>query len=270
MPEQEKFQLAGNAAQLYEAHKVAAIFRPLAEATLERVALGSDERLLDVACGTGILARLAAARLGPGAAVVGIDLNTAMIEVARAEMPAAGAKVTWHQGDVCALPFPDAAFDVAFCQQGLQFFPDKPGALREIRRVLAPNGRIALTVWRSVNPYFAALAAALKRHVSAALGVRALAPFDYRNADVIRSHLIEAGFKDIDIQGLVVTRRLGPAATAVPQEIASTPFAQEMATLDEDKRGQMIDDIAQAIEAYRAGEGFAIPQESHLVQARSG
>ena len=122
------------------------VFRPLAEATLRHVNVHEGARVIDVACGTGIVARLLAEKVGKSGTVVGIDLNAAMIEVARWHTSGADVAVAWRQGDVVALPVPDARFDMAFCQQGLQFFPDKLAALKEIRRVLALGGSIVLTV----------------------------------------------------------------------------------------------------------------------------
>ena len=100
--------------------------------------------MLDVACGTGIVARLAAQQVGTTGLVTGVDLNPGMLEVARAHTPTSGAAVDWREGDAGALPCDDASYDVVLCQQGLQFFPDQPRALREMHRVLVSGGRLAL------------------------------------------------------------------------------------------------------------------------------
>ncbi len=132
MPEQERFQLQGDAPQIYEEYKVHVVFRPLVEATLRHVNVREGARVIDVACGTGIVARLLAEKVGKSGTVVGIDLNAGMIEVAQRHSSGAEVAVAWRQGDVVALPVPDTRFDMAFCQQGLQFFPDKLAALKEI------------------------------------------------------------------------------------------------------------------------------------------
>ena len=106
---------------------------------VDRAALQPGERVLDVACGTGVVARVAAERVGSTGRVAALDVNSGMLAVARSLPAVTGAPVEWHEGSALALPFPDAAFDVAFCQLGLQFFPDRPKALREIRRVLVPD-----------------------------------------------------------------------------------------------------------------------------------
>jgi ubiquinone/menaquinone biosynthesis C-methylase UbiE len=139
----------GSAPEVYERHLVPAIFGPWAEDLLAFALPKPAERVLDLACGTGVVARLAAQRVGPSGSIVGIDLNPGMLAVARSVTAPHGAQIEWRESNVNALPFHDATFDVALCQQGLQFFPDRSAALREVRRVLVPRGRIALSVWRS-------------------------------------------------------------------------------------------------------------------------
>ena len=99
--------------------------------------------MLDVACGTGTVARLAAARVGSAGAVTGVDLTPGMLAVAR-RIEAEGAPIDWQEASADRLPLPDASADVALCSLGLQFFPDRPAALREMRRVLIPGGRLAV------------------------------------------------------------------------------------------------------------------------------
>jgi SAM-dependent methyltransferase len=134
----------GSAAETYERYMVPAIFGPWAEDLLALAMPTPGERVLDVACGTGVVARLVAQRVAPTGTVVGFDLNPGMLAVARTLPLPQGAKIEWREGNVSAMPFPDASFDLTLCQQGLQFFPDRSAALREMRRVLAPRGRLAL------------------------------------------------------------------------------------------------------------------------------
>src|SRR4051794_4440488 len=126
----------GRVAEAYERVQVPAIFTGWATDLVSIADLRAGERILDVACGTGIVARLAAPRVAPAGHVVGVDVNAAMLTVARAQPQPAGAVIEWHQGDAAALPFPDAAFDVVLCQQGLQHMADRGAAVREMRRVL--------------------------------------------------------------------------------------------------------------------------------------
>jgi ubiquinone/menaquinone biosynthesis C-methylase UbiE len=136
------WQLEGApAAELFERYVVPAITAKWAQDLLDRAQPREGETVLDIACGTGIVARLAAIRMGQGL-VTGLDLNTAMLAVARS-VPTEGAAITWIEGSALDLPFPADSFDVVFCQLGLQFFPDQRKALREIYRVLkGGDGRL--------------------------------------------------------------------------------------------------------------------------------
>ena len=162
-----QWQFVGNVPENYERYLVPSIFAPWALDLIEAAALRPGERVLDIACGTGIVARTAARTLGGGASVVGLDLSAPMLEAARSAAKAEGVSAEWKEGSAVKLPLADATFDVAFCQQGLQFFPDRPTALREMYRILAPTGRLVLSVWREIerSPGFAVLADALTRHI---------------------------------------------------------------------------------------------------------
>lgn len=171
----EQWQLERASAEAYERYAVASWSGPLAARLMALAAPREGERVLDVACGTGVVARLAAAAVGARGAVAGVDLNEGMLAVAREQAPA----VDWRQGDVEALPVADGAFELVACQQGLQFFGHRAGALAEMRRVLAPGGRLALSVMRPIahNAGWGALAAALARHVGPEAGAVMRAPF---------------------------------------------------------------------------------------------
>ena len=121
-----------NVPENYERYLVPSIFAPWALDLIEAAALRPGERVLDIACGTGIVARTAAPTLGGGASVVGLDLSAPMLEAACSAAKAEGVFAEWKEGSAVKLPLADATFDVAFCQQGLQFFPDRPTALREM------------------------------------------------------------------------------------------------------------------------------------------
>jgi ubiquinone/menaquinone biosynthesis C-methylase UbiE len=146
-----QWQLAGNAAELYEDILVPTVFRPWATYLLELADLRQGERVLDVACGTGIVARLAAGQVGMAGEVTGLDLNAGMLRVARSLPSPPGAPVTWVEGSALAMPLPDASFDVVLCQQGFQFFPDQAAGLQEPKRVLVPGGRVLLAAGVGMN-----------------------------------------------------------------------------------------------------------------------
>jgi ubiquinone/menaquinone biosynthesis C-methylase UbiE len=152
MREMERFQITGNAADRYERHLVPTLFEPWAKDITGRARLQPGDQVLDIACGTSIVARHVAQQIGNSGSITGIDLNEGMLEMARAQAAKMGAKVEWRQGDAGELPFDDTSFDAVLCQQGLQFFPDKAAVLREMHRVLMPGGRLVVSVVRSLPP----------------------------------------------------------------------------------------------------------------------
>ncbi|HEV7394366.1 MAG TPA: methyltransferase domain-containing protein [Burkholderiales bacterium] len=266
---QERWQLTGSGPESYERYQVPSVFEPLARKFLAHMALRPGQRVLDVACGTGIVARLAAKTLGPQGSIVGVDLNPKMLELARAHAPDNGARVEWKEGDAASLPCADADFDVVLCQQGLQFLPDKVTALREMHRVLRPAGRLGLCVWRSVeySPCHLAIADALRRHVGADTARRFQAPFSFGDAEALKQAVAQAGFRDIDIQVDVLMRRLLPPEESIPGLLASTPVGPEVAALPERTRVLIISEVAIALTKYRSGDGLEVPQPTHVVRA---
>jgi len=128
----------------YERWLVGPLFRSFAERTLDEVQPSRGQRILDIACGTGIVARLAKERIGAAGHVVGVDISSDMLAVARAVAPS----IDWREGNAGALPLHRGEqFDIVVCQQGLQFFPDKPAAAGEMRRALTRGGRLAVSTW---------------------------------------------------------------------------------------------------------------------------
>ena len=151
-------------AEAYEQALVGPLFRPWVEPLLEDVALRPGDRLLDVACGTGIVARIASERLGPAATVVGVDSNPGMLAVARRTGPA----IDWREGNAGSLPLrAGEAFDVVLCQQGFQFFADRAAAAVQLHRALRTGGRLAVSTWRPDEeaPVLHRLRGIAERHV---------------------------------------------------------------------------------------------------------
>lgn len=127
------WQLEGSAAELYQRYLVPAITTKWADDLVHRAQLRAGEDVLDIACGTGVVARLAASKATPGH-VTGLDLNSGMLAVARNVSNGGGEPVSWKEGSALDLPFPSGHFDVVLCQLGLQFFPDQPGPARDAPR----------------------------------------------------------------------------------------------------------------------------------------
>src|SRR5829696_2556963 len=187
-------------AEVYEDFLVRWQLRPWTAVLLAESALLPGERILDLAAGTGIVAREAAPFVGERGRVVALDINPAMLAVGRSLPEPAGASIEWLEGDATAMPLPDAAFDAVLCQQGLQYFADRPAAAAEVRRVLISGGRALLVVWQALahNPVQEALNAAGQCRV----GVAPLATaFGLGDACEAGRLFESAGFADVTVTG---------------------------------------------------------------------
>ena len=270
MPQQEQWQLSGNAAELYERYVVPYFLGPWAPGLIEVAALQPGERVLDVACGTGVVTRLAAQQVGPAGRVTGLDLNPGMLAVARALPPPSGGPITWVECSAVAMHLPDATCDVVLCQQGVQFFSDKPAALREMHRVLVPGGRVILSVWgTTVDPYGLALAEAVERHVGTEAATRILAPRAVPAPEELSRLLVDAGFRDVHIRTSRMAQSLPALETLVLCHLAATPIADAVAALSDEARAALARDVRSALQAYADGDGVAVPNETNMVTAHT-
>ena len=265
----DRWQLDESSAKAYERYLVPLFFAPGARYLIELVALKGGERVLDVACGTGIVARIAAERVGNSGTVIGLDLNEGMLEVARTASSNIHPIIEWRKGDVKEIPFEDSSFDVGFCQQGLQFFPDKVAALQEIHRVLKSNGRLALSAMRPIkhNPSYAILAEALERHIGADAGLMMRSPFLSLNTDDLRDLFVTAGFNDLRILISIGSVRYHSIKEFVLREAASSPLAKEIKYVSDDVFRALINDLDVSLREYIDDEGIVFPTETYLAVA---
>jgi ubiquinone/menaquinone biosynthesis C-methylase UbiE len=273
MNQQGQWQVAGSAPEVYERDLVLAVFAAWAPILVELAHPRPGERAVDVTCGTGIVARIAAARVGPRGAVVGVDLNPGMLSVARSAVSAdsrSSAPLQWQEANADKLPFPDESFNIVYCQLGLQFFADRAGALREMRRVLGAEGRLALMVWRGIDesPGFAVLAEALARHVGQAAAAIMRAPFGLSNADELATLVRGAGFRDVAIQQRGGTVRFPSVERFVLSYVAGSPLAGPVSQANDEARGALITDARNALGKYVSNTEVAFPIAAHLLSAR--
>jgi SAM-dependent methyltransferase len=171
------------------------------------------------------------------------------------------------EGDAAALPLADAAFDVVLCQQGLQFFPDRLAALREMRRVLRSGGPALLSVWKGANVYHTAVTEALSRHVGADVAARTAASRVVPDAGELRELVLSAGFRDVAIEACRMDIRLPAVDRFVLSHLAATPVAAAVATAGADRRRAVADHVRLALQAYADGDGVRVPDESNVVTA---
>ena len=254
----------------YEEFLVPRLFEPWARLLLEEVNLQPGEAVLDVATGPGTVARLAAARLGSRGRVVATDIALPMLDIARAKPVAAGAaQIEYVESPAAPLAAANGTFDAVLCQQGLQFFPARPAALREMHRVLKPNGRAAIAVWAQIerNQIFAAFHAALRATVNAELADLILGPFSWPSGAALRKAAEEAGFREVRLLtptlpmvleggldqaiGSFAATPVSPGVAALPKDVQEAFFARlrrEMAALESDGKviGEMTSNIIMA------------------------
>ncbi len=190
----ETGQVIASAAQVYEQFFVPALFGQWTGPVLDAAAVAPGQRVLDVACGTGVLARDAVARVGDAGAVVGLDRNQGMLDVAQG----LSDQVDWRLGQAEAMPFADAAFDAVVSQFGLMFFEDRAAALREMVRVLRPGGTLAVAVWASldVTPGYAEMVNILQRLFGDTAADALRAPYVLGDPAALQSLFADAGIAD--------------------------------------------------------------------------
>jgi ubiquinone/menaquinone biosynthesis C-methylase UbiE len=263
-----QFQLQGDAAERYERWVVPFISGPWAPPLLDLLELRAGERVLDVACGTGVVSRLAARRVSPGGTVTGLDLNEGMLSVARRLPLPPSLTIDWRQGSALALPFADGAFDVVVCQHGLMFFPDRLQALGEMRRVLTPVGRVALSVWTGPSPYFTAQREGLTRYVGAEAASTSAVAFSLGDAAELGGLLKGAGFRDVVVHLVRMTLRLPAPEEFVLRHLSALPPAELIAAAGEEAHAALIAHMKDATRAYVDGYGLAVPQEVNVATGR--
>jgi SAM-dependent methyltransferase len=196
-----------------------------------------------------------------------VDLNPGMLAIARSVEPS----VDWQEGNAGALPFADGSFDVVFCQLGLQYFPDRSAALGEMHRVLAPNGRVVLLVWRPIqhSPGFAILAGALERHVGAHAATIMRAPFGLGDAEELRTLMIGAGFRDTAIRSEAGTVHFPSTGDFIRCQVAGSPLAGPVGQADDHARQALIQEVSGALQPFTGAEGLLFPIEGHVAKART-
>lgn len=260
----EGWQLEANSAEAYERY-LASAFSPWANELVTLADVQDGERVLDVACGTGIVARHAAPKAGARGKVVGLDLNEDMLRVAQAVSPA----VEWRRGNAGELPFPNESFDVVFCEQAIQFFSDPVKALGEMHRVLVPGGRAAVSVCRPIAycPTYTAMANALEKHVGPEAGAMMRSPFSLWDVDSLRNLFTEAGFRDARVRIELGSIRYPSVEEFLRREAASSPLAGPIGALSRSVRDDLIRDLKSALTDHLDDDGVLCPIESYVTLA---
>ena len=235
--------------EIYERVLVAPLFRPFAEQLVTRAGLHAGDSVIDVACGTGIVARVARERLGPTARIVGVDVAPAMLGVA----VTTDSTIEWREGNAASLPIGDTErFTLLTCHQGMQFMPDKPVVVREMRRVLAPGGRAAVATWCSLEetPGMAGLNAVVERHV----GPIADSRHSFGDSEAMKKLLEDGGFRDVIVDRYAHDVQFTDGSLfARLNAMAAIGMSDEGKALSEAERSELASRIAEESQDLVAG-----------------
>lgn len=259
----ENFQIPLEVAETYESDFVPAIFAEWAPHLLDLADVGPGDHVLDVACGTGIVGRTAAPRVRPDGAVVGVDLNEAMLTVARRVGPA----IEWRQGDVTELPFPDGSFDVVVCQMALMFFPDRKGALAEMARVTKDDGTVAVLVPAGLpdQPAYGPFVDTAARHAGPEAMSLLGTYWACGDLDELTRTVESAGLSIAGARTRTGTARFSSPDGLVKTEIESSPLIDR---IDADTLEQICADSREVLDPFVTQTGtLDAPLVCHLVAA---
>lgn len=273
MSEPIQWQMNSTGPEAYERYIVPAWMGEWAQALVDYSDVKSGERVLDVACGTGIVARKVACLVGPKGKVAGLDANEGMLRAARQFAERENIRgIEWHLNDASRMPFKHAEYDVVLCQQGLQFFSDKPAALREMARVLAPGGRCAISVWTSLyhNPFMAILTDAIENYLDTDSTAFFHTAYSLSSREELRALLSTAGFRDIHVRSEVKMVRYPSIEEYLPRFLSVFPIADSISAMPEADRAEMFQRISEALREYTDDDGLAIPKESHIITSAKG
>lgn len=268
VPNNDQFQLAGNAAEFYDRLPARYFLGPWSKGLVDAADVRPDDCVLDLACGTGIVAREAAARLGVKGSVVGLDLNEGMLEVARTHGNPGAGSVVWVQASALETGLPDASFDVVLCQQGLQFFPDQGQVLKETRRILKDGGRLCFSIWAEAGPSNSAVAEAVRVYIDDETANRFLQSRKVPSADELKAMVEAAGFYDVTVARSSMENRLPEIASFVADHLLGVPIADKVRELSPEQRAALGAHAAGTLAQYTDGADAVVPDYANIVTAQ--
>ncbi|WP_158228601.1 class I SAM-dependent methyltransferase [Sinorhizobium fredii] len=263
MAEPERWQVSSDAAEVYETCFVPAIFEAWAGPVADAAGIRTGNRVLDVGCGTGVLAREALRRVGQEGQVIGLDLNEGMLAVAARAEP----KIQWRQGDAASLPFKDASFEAVISQFAFMYFPDGVASLRQMWRTLAPAGRLAVAVWAPIDRargYQILVDIAARQCGSEATAVLA-APFVLGNPAELAKLFIDSGISGASVTLYEGSVRFPSIKEFIRIEVKGSPLAD---MLSDEEMETLATESERALSEFVVPSGEIImPMDAHIVTA---
>lgn len=258
--------------RVYEELLVPRMFIPWGKLLLDEAGVESGKTVLDVACGPGTVARLAAERVGPTGKVTATDISPPMLEIARGKPLAANsAAIDYVESPAAPLNVEDASFDITLCQQGLQFFPEKVESLREMVRATRPGGRIAIAVWGSLQqcPIWGEIHSVLQETVPSSIADMMKAPFSLADTEQLRALGQEAGLTHIEIKTcslpIIFERGIDQAIRALD----ATPLAPKLAELSPEEQDAMVEHLQTRLARFSSGDECRSELVSNILISRT-
>jgi ubiquinone/menaquinone biosynthesis C-methylase UbiE len=272
MADATKFQFTNPAVpKAYDEYFVPRLFEPWARLVLEEARLRRGEAMIDVATGPGTVARLAAPLLGPEGRVVATDIAKPMLDIARAKpVQKDAAAIEYVESGAAPLAAPSASFDVLVCQQGLQFFPDRPAAVREMHRVLKSGGRAFIAIWAEIerNRLFAAFHRALRATVPPELAELITAPFSWHRVAELKATAESSGFRDVRILTRSLPMVLEEGLDQAVASFGATPVSPGVAALPPASRDAFFARLREELAPLVRGGQVVGEMVSNIIAAR--
>jgi ubiquinone/menaquinone biosynthesis C-methylase UbiE len=271
-PTKFDFKNSGDSvAQAYEELLVPRIFVPWAKLLLTEAKLSSGETVLDVACGPGTVARMASERVGPKGKVTATDISPPMLDIARAKPHSPnGAPIEYVESPAHPLKAEDASFDLTVCQQGLQFFPEKVKALKEMSRVTRPGGRIVVAVWGSLEqaPFFEEICAGLEETLPSSIADIMKAPFSFGDPQQLAAVGEEAGLKNIEVKTCSLPLVFERGVDQAIRILDATPLAPQIAELSSEEQETLVSNLRSRMKRFLNGNECHGHQISNILISR--
>lgn len=255
-------------AEAYERFLLPYIFQPWAERAVKWAAPVQSEYVLDVACGTGVGARIAAHTVGQAGKVVGLDVDAGMLAIAQERLRALAVPTEWHCGSALEMPFADESFDLCLCLQGLQFFPDRARGLSEMRRVLKPGGRLVVSVWSSIdrNPGNAAVYRAMEKQSIDTSSPRR--GFSLSDPNELRRLTEGAGFRSAEVHEEESVAPFPSIRHFVEGMATGAPYTRRaLQALTEQARTRCIEDAIEMLRPYERQGKLELPLRVNIMHA---
>jgi ubiquinone/menaquinone biosynthesis C-methylase UbiE len=254
---------------LYDRHLGPALFEPYAIDLARRVADRAEGSMLEMACGTGLLTQQLRTRLKPAVSLTATDINPGMLDYARRKLKDLNG-IVWRQADIADLPFPDASFNIAVCQFGLMFVPDKDRAFREMRRVLVNGGLLAFNVWDRMeyNPYSILVHETVASFFPDHPPQFFKAPFNFADVDVLRRLLTANGFSQIKVQTVPKECLSSTAKSLAIGMIEGAPILAEIQERG-GSSGPIVDAVAAALVRLGGDNPFRLTMQAIVATARA-